>query len=98
MKKAPHFNSKEEEAHFWMTHDTTAFEDSLETSREPLEISKELMARVKSRHEKTKPISIRLYTRQLRIAKAIAGKRHIPYQVLLRALIEKGLSQLMARA
>ena len=98
MKRTPHFKSKEEEAQFWMTHDTTAFRDSFETIQEPLEVSKELMARVKSRHEKTKPISIRLYTTQLRVAKAIAGKRHIPYQVLLRTLIEKGLSQLMTHA
>ena len=96
MKKAPHFKSKEEEADFWMSHDTTAFWDSFETIKEPLEVSKELIARVKHRHEKTKPISIRLYTTQLRVAKAIANKKHVPYQTLLRTLIEKGLSQLMA--
>ena len=98
MKKAPHFKSKEKEASFWMTHDTTAFWDSFETIREPLEVSRELAALVKSRHERTKPISIRLFPTQLRVAKAIAGKKHVPYQVLLRTLIEKGLSQLMARA
>ncbi len=98
MKKLPHFKSKQEEADFWMSHDTTAFWDCFETLKEPLEASKELAALVERRHEKTKPISIRLYTTQLRVAKAIAGKNHIPYQVLLRSLIEKGLSQLMARA
>lgn len=98
MKKFSHFKSKEEEADFWMSHDTTAFWDSFETIKEPLDVSKELTAWVKSRHEKTKPISIRLYATQLRVAKAIAGKKHIPYQVLLRTLIEKGLSQLMAHA
>ena len=98
MKKPPHFKSKEEEAAFWMSHDTAAFWDSFETIKEPLDVSRELTAQVKSRHEKTKPISIRLYTTQLRVAKAIAGKKHIPYQVLLRTLIEKGLSQLIAHA
>jgi len=98
MRKMPHFKSKEEEADFWMSHDTTAFWDSFEPLKEPLEVSKELAAWVERRHERTKPISIRLYTTQLRIAKAIAGKKHIPYQALLRTLIEKGLSQMMVHA
>jgi predicted DNA binding CopG/RHH family protein len=98
MKKLPHFKSKEEEADYWMANDTSAFWDSFESLKEPLEVSKELASLVEHRHEKTKPISIRLYTTQLRIAKAIAGKKHIPYQALLRTLIEKGLSQLMTHA
>jgi predicted DNA binding CopG/RHH family protein len=98
MKKLPHFKSKQEEADYWMSHDTAAFWDSFETLKEPLDVSKELSTWVERRHEKTKPISIRLYATQLRIAKAIAGKKHIPYQALLRTLIEKGLSQLMTHA
>jgi predicted DNA binding CopG/RHH family protein len=98
MKKLPQFKSKEEEADFWMSHDTTAFWDSFEALHEPLEVSKELSTWVERRHEKTKPISIRLYATQLRVAKAIAGRKHIPYQALLRSLIEKGLSQMMAHA
>ena len=97
-KKVPPFKSKEEEADFWMSHDTNAFWDSFETMKEPLEAADELTALIKSRHEKTRPISIRLYTTQLRVAKAIAGKKHIPYQALLRNLIEKGLSQLITQA
>ena len=98
MKRAPRFKSKEEEADFWMSHDTNTFWDSFETMKEPLEVADELMASIKNRHAKTKPISIRLYTTQLRIAKAIAGKKHIPYQALLRNLIEKGPSQLITQA
>lgn len=56
MKKSPRFKSKEEEADFWMFHDTTAFWDSFETLKEPLEVSKELAALVERRHGKTKPM------------------------------------------
>lgn len=98
MKKDTHFKSREEEANFWMSHDTTAFWDSFETMKEPLEVADELATAVTRRHEKTKPISIRLYTTQLRVAKAIAGKKHIPYQALLKHLIEKGLSDMVAHA
>ena len=94
----PRFKSKEEEAEFWMTHDTTAFWDSFETVREPLDVSSELAAHVRARHERTKLISIRLYPTQLRVAKAIANKKRIPYQVLLRTLIEQGLSRIIPRA
>ena len=98
MKKVANFKSREEEADFWMSHDTNAFWDSFETLKEPLEIDDALNTFIKRRHEKTKPISIRLYTTQLRVAKAIAGKKHIPYQALLKHLIEKGLSDLVAHA
>ena len=98
MKKIPRFKSKEEEAEFWMTHDTTAFWDSFETVKEPLDISPNLASHVRARHERTKLISIRLYPTQLRVARAIASKKRIPYQVLLRALIEQGLSRMIPRA
>jgi predicted DNA binding CopG/RHH family protein len=98
MKKVAPFKSREEEADFWMSHDTSAFWDSFETMKEPLEVPDELATFIKRRHERTKPISIRLYTTQLRVAKAIAGKKHIPYQTLLKHLIEKGLSDLVAHA
>ncbi len=52
MKKLPHFKSKEEEADYWMSHDTTAFWDSFESLKEPLEVSKELAYFVEHRHER----------------------------------------------
>ena len=94
MKKLPKFKTQKEEAEFWMRHDTADFWDAFEDIKEPLEVSHHLMAEVKARHERTKAISIRLYPSQLRIAKAIANKKHIPYQTILRALIDQGLSHL----
>lgn len=91
MKKLPKFKSRQEEADFLMRHDTTDFWDAFEDIKEPLDVTPNLMAEVRARHEKTKPISIRLYPSQLRMAKAIAN---IPYQVILRDIIEFGLSRM----
>ena len=96
MKKLAKFKSKEDEAGFLMRHDTSDFWDAFEDIKEPLDVTPTLMAEVRARHEKTKPISIRLYPSQLRMAKAIANKRHIPYQVILRDIIEFGLSRMAA--
>ncbi|MBI2119922.1 MAG: hypothetical protein HYT97_09915 [Elusimicrobia bacterium] len=97
MKLLPKFKTKQEEANFWMQHDTVDFWNSFENIREPIEIAPNLREDVKKRHEKTKAISIRLYPSQLRMAKAIAYKQHIPYQTILRDMIEQGLSQVVAK-
>ncbi|MFC1521161.1 CopG family antitoxin [Elusimicrobiota bacterium] len=93
MKKIPKFKTQKEEADFWMKHDTVDFWDDFEDIKEPLEIFPRLQAEVRDRHEKAKLISIRLYPSQLRMAKAIADKKHVPYQVLLRSIIDTGLSR-----
>ncbi len=96
MKTAPRFKIQEEEAEYWMTHDTTGFWDTFEEVNEPIDVTSALLTEITARHEKTKPISLRLYLRQLRMAKAIAQKHHMPYQTLLRTLIDRGLAQLTA--
>lgn len=93
MKNLPKFKSQEEEADFWMEHDTSEFWNAFEDIKDPLELSPGLKASIRERHEKTKAISIRLYPSQLRMAKAVAGKKHIPYQALLRSIIGNGLTQ-----
>lgn len=92
MRKLPKFKSKEDEAEFWMKQDTADFWSSFEDIKDPLEISPRLRSQVRGRHEKMKLISIRIYPSQLRMAKAIAAKKHIPYQTLLRSFMESGLS------
>lgn len=96
MNKLPKFKSKQEESEFWMKHDTASFWDAFEDIKEPIEAAPELFAEIKNRHETTKLISIRLYPRQLRIAKSIANRKHIPYQTILRTIIEQGLSTLVS--
>jgi predicted DNA binding CopG/RHH family protein len=90
----PTFASQQEEAAFWLTHDTAKFWQAFEDLREPLEVTPPLLTNIKARHERTKAISLRLYPSQLRIAKAIARKTHLPYQAILRTFIDQGLSQL----
>ena len=90
-KKPPRFESQKEEAEYWMRHDTAQCWDSFEDLKEPIEAAPRLMAEIRARHERTKPISIRLYPSQLRLAKAIAGRKRVPYQALLRDLIDSGL-------
>lgn len=94
MKKLPRFKSQEEEAEYWMSHDTSDFWDAFEDIQTPAEVQPKLLSEIRHRHEKSKAISIRLYPSQLRMAKAIANKKHVPYQTILRNLIEEGLLQL----
>ena len=93
--RIPKFKSKEDEADFWMKQDTADFWDSFEDIKDPLEISTQLRSQVRERHEKMKLISIRIYPSQIRMAKAIAMKQHVPYQTLLRSFMESGLSHLI---
>jgi len=94
MSKLPKFTSKQKEADYWMKNDTAAFWDTFEDIKEPIEVIPNLIVEIKARHERAKAISIRLYPSQLRVAKAIAKKNHIPYQTILRNLIDQGLSHL----
>jgi predicted DNA binding CopG/RHH family protein len=87
------FTSQQEEAAFWLTHDTAKFWQAFEDLQELPEVTPQLLANIKARHERTKAISLRLYPSQLRIAKAIARKTHLPYQAILRTFIDQGLSQ-----
>lgn len=91
-KARPRFKSQEEEADFWMRRDTADFWDALEEVEEPLEVAPALKAEIRARHERAKLISLRLYPSQIRRAKAVAGRKRMPYQLLLRQLIDQGLS------
>lgn len=95
MKRLPKFKTQEEEAEYWMSHDTAVFWDAFEDIKTPAEVLPKLLSEIKKRHEKTKAISLRLYPSQIRMAKAIANKKHVPYQTILRNLIESGLHQLV---
>ncbi len=89
----PAFRSQQEEAAFWLTHDTAKFWQAFEDLQEPLEVTPPLLVNINARHERTKAINLRLYPTQLRVAKAIARKTHLPYQAILRTFIDQGLSR-----
>lgn len=93
-RRVPTFMSQQEEAAFWLTHDTAKSWQAFEDPGELPEVTPQLLANIKARHERTKAISLRLYPSQLRLTKAIARKTHLPYQAILRTFIDQGLSQL----
>jgi len=77
MKRAlPHFKSVKQEAEFWDHH------SPLDYGFKP--------ARVKfSPHLKKRLISIRVHESLLKAVKHLAAKKHVPYQTLIHALLEK---------
>ncbi|RKX42496.1 MAG: hypothetical protein DRP27_09295 [Thermotogae bacterium] len=86
MKRIPRFESEEEEARFWDTHDVTDFLDDLEfedikfVRREPLTT-----------------VSFRIERRKVEKLKRLAKRLKVPYTVLIREIIDKALSKDRAR-
>lgn len=84
-KELPEFKSEEEEAEFWDTHNSLNY---LETD-EPVEV--ELAPELAAERSKTKKVTLRLRVSQIEAAKAIARKKDIPYQTLLRSWIAEAI-------
>ncbi len=82
LKKIPKFSSKEEEAIFWDTHDST---DYIDWSRGKLTIFPNLKVTV------TRPIPIRLSQELLASLKYLANKYGIGYQALIRSILAEGI-------
>ena len=83
MSKLPKFATDQEEARFWETHDSTEFLDDTE----PVEV-----AFVDARPRK-KQISLRLDARVIDVLKAIARRKGIGYQTLIRLWVMERLAQ-----
>jgi hypothetical protein len=90
-KKVPRFKTETEEAEFWSTHDSTEYWDDLEKVLEPLELEPSLERSIDRRAKRKKIISIRLEDWQIRLARAIAAKRKVPYHSVIRAWVEHGI-------
>ena len=81
-RKIPHFSNYESEANFWDTHDTgTLFE-------------KKNLVRVSFARPIKHLISIRVDHTLLNGLKAIAARRHIPYQTLIHSILAEKLAEL----
>ena len=83
MSKLPKFATEQEESSFWDTHDSTEFLDDTE----PVEVTF-----VDARPRK-KQISLRLDAKAIDALKAIARRKGIGYQTLIRMWVMERLAQ-----
>lgn len=82
-KQIPEFESEEEEREFWATHDFTDFVEATEEIRERI-----VDVRPPKAH-----ISFRLNTDAIAELKALAGRKGMGYQTLMRAWILERLEE-----
>ncbi|OGG29861.1 hypothetical protein A2971_01380 [Candidatus Gottesmanbacteria bacterium RIFCSPLOWO2_01_FULL_46_21] len=86
-KELPKFKNEDEERDFWATHDSTDYFDWSKAKRvifPNLQLTK-------------KPISLRITNSLLAKVKAIANKKDMPYQTLMKQYVSKGVEQEFAR-
>lgn len=82
-KELPKFKNEDEERDFWATHDSTDYFDWSKARRvifPNLRLTK-------------KPISLRITNSLLAKVKAIANKKDMPYQTLMKQYVSKGVEQ-----
>ena len=79
LKPIPKFISEAEEREFWATHDSTDYVDW----------SKAVVVSLPSLKPSTETISIRLPAPLLSDLKALANKRDVPYQSLLKVFVSE---------
>jgi len=82
-KPIPSFRSQEEERKFWETHDTTDYVDWLQGR----------IVRFPNLRPSTTTISLRLPAPLLADLKALANKRDVPYQSLLKVFVAERVAE-----
>jgi predicted DNA binding CopG/RHH family protein len=82
-KKIPEFKNEEAERRFWAKHDSTEF----------IDWSKGKRALFPNLKPSTKTISLRLPESVLEALKALARKRDVPYQSLLKMFLAERIEQ-----
>lgn len=83
LKKMPKFKSEKEEAGFWATHDSTEYVDYSKAERVMFPNLK----------PSTRTISIRLPESLFEHLKALANKKDVPYQSLLKMLLAEKVEE-----
>lgn len=79
LKTLPQFKNEDEEARFWLTHDSTDYIDWSKASRVAFTNLK----------PSTKTITIRVPQSLLDDLKIIANKKDVPYQSLVKVYLDK---------
>lgn len=83
LKKMPKFKSEKEESEFWATHDSTEYIDYAKARRV-------IFPNLKP---STRTISIRLPESLFEHLKALANKKDVPYQSLLKMLLAEKVEE-----
>ena len=83
LKRIPKFKSEKEEREFWATHDSTEY----------IDYSKSKRAIFPNLKPSTRTISIRLPESLFEHLKALANKRDVPYQSLLKMLLAEKVEE-----
>lgn len=84
LKKIPKFKNEDEEAEFWATHDTTDYFDINKAVVNPS---------FPNLKPSTKTITIRVTESLLDSLKMIANKKDVPYQSLVKILLDKAVRE-----
>ena len=88
LKTVPKFKNEQAEAVFWSTHDSA---DYIDWSKAKRTIFPDLKPT-------SRPVPIRFPISLLARLKYLANKRHIPYQSLLKVLLEKSVERELRNA
>jgi len=85
LKHIPKFKNEDEEGEFWATHDSTEYVDW----------SKAVHVKFPNLKPTTESVSIRFPKTMLSDIKMIANKRDVPYQSLIKILLDEKLSEVL---
>ena len=88
LKQIPDFSSEDEERVFWAAHDSADYLDW--SSAKPA-----VLSRLKP---STKTISLRLPESMLNELRLLANKRDVPYQSLIKIILQERIDQELRRA
>ena len=85
LKQIPKFKNEDEEGEFWATHDSTEYVDW----------SKAVQVRFPNLKPTTESVSIRFPKTMLSDIKILANKRDVPYQSLIKILLDEKLNEVL---
>lgn len=85
LKPIPHFKNEVQEREFWQTHDSTDYVDYSTKNQVEIEFDPSV-------EEPVKLISIRLPRELLNRLRAMATKRDVPYQSLIKMILAEKVS------
>ena len=85
MTELPQFNSDEEAAAWFDTHDTAPYMESMEEADSPFSVTRTIFP--------TKPMDIRVRADYLEAIQTLAERQGIPYQMLVQRWLLEKLSQ-----
>lgn len=91
LKPVPSFQTLQEEAEFWDSHDSTEYE--LEETDEVVKLSEAQKAHIKARWEQRKRATIRLSSQQLEAIERIAQRKQVDYRTLIHEWINQSIER-----